>query len=135
MIRTLVGQKYMKKLWVRLKMMQNYHSETPRLQTMIPQNKLSIILQTLLTWQHKQPYYIAKKKKSSLNSKHNVLVKSFLSVTITLLCIGVTEHEFSTMHKRHFLCHYAPTSQRLPVLLFRGVTARLLTYQETSHLN
>ena len=55
--------------------MHKYHSETSHLQTMIPQDKpeqadqmflLSITLQTPLTWEYKQPYYIAKKKKNQL---------------------------------------------------------------------
>lgn len=45
------------------------------LQTMIPQDKpgqadqiflLSMTLQTLLSWEYKEPYYIAKKKKTQL---------------------------------------------------------------------
>lgn len=72
MIRILVGQKYVGKKWVRLKIMHKYHSETSHLQTMIPQDKpkqanqmflLFVIFQTLLTWEYKQPHYIAKKRK------------------------------------------------------------------------
>lgn len=79
-------------------MMHKSHSETSPLQTMTPQDKLkqadqmfmlSITLQTLLTWECKQHYYNAKKTKSQLEWQSDVLVKTFLSVTNTLLHIGV----------------------------------------------
>lgn len=98
MIRTLVGQKQARKLWVRLKMMHKSHSETSHLQTMTPQDKpkqedhmflLSITLQTLLTWECKQHCYNAKKTKTQLEWQRDGLVKAFLSVAKTLLHLGV----------------------------------------------
>jgi len=89
------------KTWIRFKMMHKYNSEVSpkpshlqRLQHRTNQRRKIRCFcfpsyLKLLTWEYKQLNYIIKEKNNSLNGKHDVLDKSFLFVTTTLLHISV----------------------------------------------
>lgn len=129
-----MGHKYANKMCIRFKMMHKYNSEVSpkpsRLQGLQHRTNQRRKIRCfcfpsylkLLTWEYKQLSYIINKKINSFNGKHDVLNKSFLFVTTTLLHFSVAEHQFSTvitaaLHRRHFPCHCPPTA----VLLFWGV--------------